>query len=184
MQEYKLRREQLAAMVDTPDLQLRKGADLLFRLAQEVDVPFHIFSAGIYDVIHAFLEHHNLNKFGMHVVSNMMAFDDDNVLQGFQGTLIHTMNKNSLALHKSPAWELVKVCEFARVEHAGTLLCLGRVRHMLGTCTTHAWDVYDTYMTSLGWCRIGHTCFCWGTTSGMWAWLRAWTQRSRSMSGS
>eukprot|EP00045_Choanoeca_perplexa_P013784 m.157618 g.157618 ORF g.157618 m.157618 type:complete len:296 (+) comp16452_c0_seq25:1160-2047(+) len=108
MKEYKLRREHLAAMVDTPDLQLRKGAALLFRLAQEKDVPFHIFSAGLYDVIHAFLEHCGLAKFGMHVVSNLMTFGEDGYLQGFEGTLIHTMNKNSMALQKSPAWQLVK----------------------------------------------------------------------------
>eukprot|EP00730_Choanoeca_flexa_P005285 TRINITY_DN11918_c0_g3_i2.p1 TRINITY_DN11918_c0_g3~~TRINITY_DN11918_c0_g3_i2.p1 ORF type:complete len:323 (+),score=50.67 TRINITY_DN11918_c0_g3_i2:1490-2458(+) len=107
MQQYKLRQEHLDAMVATDDLQLRKGAEALFRQAQAMDIPFHIFSAGLYDVIHAFLKHHGLDQLGMHVVSNMMTFDDEGYLSGFKGTLIQTMNKNSTAMRDSPAWELV-----------------------------------------------------------------------------
>ena len=170
MQEYQLRREHLMTMVNTPDLQLRQGADLLFRLAQEMDVPFHIFSAGLYDVIHAFLEHHDLNKFGMHVVSNMMVFGEDGVLQGFEGTLIHTMNKNSMALHASPAWQLVKVgvpCTWAQ-----------RLKdlHGVGPLAVHC------PLANAPCFRIDRTCCCWATTRGMWAWPKAWRPRSRSTS--
>ena len=35
------------------------------------DIPFHIFSAGIYDVIRAFVAHAGLGHEGVHVGSNM-----------------------------------------------------------------------------------------------------------------
>jgi 5'-nucleotidase len=109
MVEYKLQQAMLPAMVSTPDLQLRAGADQLFQRAQERSVPFHIFSAGLYDVIHCFLELKGMAQFGIHVVSNMMEFDPAGYLTGFRGHLIHTLNKNSTALQSSEGWARVKV---------------------------------------------------------------------------
>ena len=104
-----LRQESLVAMAKHPRLQLRQGVVDLMRMAHEKDVPLHIFSAGLYDVIHAFLEVHGLAKYSPHVVSNMMEFNDRGVLTGFKGTLIHTLNKNSAALRSSPGWNRVEV---------------------------------------------------------------------------
>ncbi|EDQ90521.1 uncharacterized protein MONBRDRAFT_21372 [Monosiga brevicollis MX1] len=109
MMEYKLHRNHLKEMVKNSRLQLRGGTEQLFAACQSHDAPFHIFSAGLYDVIHAFLAHHNLEKLGMHVVSNMMSFDQDGFLTDFQGTLIHSLNKNSKALRDSPEWDRIKV---------------------------------------------------------------------------
>ena len=109
MKEYSLKRTHLREMVETPDLQLRPGTDALFRSAHEKEVQFHIFSAGLYDVIHAYLDYTGMAKYGMHVVSNMMVFDEEERIVGFKGALIHTLNKNSTALRDSPDWELVKV---------------------------------------------------------------------------
>lgn len=104
-----LRREQLKDMASNPRLQLRKGVDEFLRAAHGQSVPVHIFSAGLYDVIHAYLELQGLDKYGAHVVSNMMEFEPDGRLLGFKGNLIHTLNKNSRAMRSSPGWERVEV---------------------------------------------------------------------------
>eukprot|EP00049_Salpingoeca_infusionum_P026731 m.27595 g.27595 ORF g.27595 m.27595 type:complete len:279 (+) comp8948_c0_seq1:217-1053(+) len=103
MVEHKFRREYLASIANAPRLVLREGVpDMLHRLHAS-KIPMHIFSAGLYDVIHSYLSHHQLDHLA-HVVSNMMVFDDSGLLTGFQGTLIHTMNKNSTALRNSAGW--------------------------------------------------------------------------------
>lgn len=94
----KLRREHLKEMVKTPNLSLREQAPELLRLAHELGVPVHVFSAGLYDIIHAFFEERDLMRYHPHVVSNMMDFDKHGILKGFKGNLIHSFNKNSSAL--------------------------------------------------------------------------------------
>eukprot|EP00041_Stephanoeca_diplocostata_P007274 m.101653 g.101653 ORF g.101653 m.101653 type:complete len:266 (-) comp16815_c0_seq1:534-1331(-) len=99
MVQAKLHKDQLTEIGSSPDLQLRERAKELFTLAQQLGIPFHVFSAGIRDVIVAAFEHWGVNKLGVHVVSNMMDWDDaTGYLRGFTGELIHTLNKNSKAL--------------------------------------------------------------------------------------
>lgn len=104
-----LRKEDLRDIVDNPRLQLRENVDRFLQLAHEHGVPLHIFSAGLYDVIHAYLQLHGLDKYQAHVVSNMMEFDAQGRLLGFQGSLIHTLNKNSTVLRSSPGWAKIEV---------------------------------------------------------------------------
>lgn len=103
-------------MVKTPDLALRDHAEELFKLLSEKNVLCHLLSAGIYDVIHAFLKEKDMEKYGMHVVSNMMHFDENGKLDTFVGEIIHTENKNACVLTESKAWDDVKVSSFVCFE--------------------------------------------------------------------
>lgn len=105
-------------MVTTPTIALRDGVPELLKTAHEHAIPFHIFSAGIYDIIHAYLSHLDLHKYGAHVVSNIMVFDPEtHRLTGFEGSLIHTFNKNGSALRGSPGW--------TRIEGRKSVILLG-----------------------------------------------------------
>jgi len=104
-----LKKEQLVEIAQHPRLQLRKSVDQFLKIADDRQVPVHIFSAGLYDVIHAYLSLHGLDRYHPHVVSNMMDFDEEGRLVGFKGNLIHTLNKNSSAMHSSGGWELIQV---------------------------------------------------------------------------
>lgn len=118
IQREGLRQDFIKKMVSTPSIALREGAVELIKTAHDKAVPFHIFSAGIYDVIHAYLEHLDLAKYGPHVVSNMMEFDPNtHYLVGFKGSLIHTFNKNGMALRGSPGW--------ANIEQRKSVVLLG-----------------------------------------------------------
>ena len=109
MKTQGLKKEHLKELVKSPNIALRKGAGSLIHLAHNQGIPFHIFSAGLYDVIHEFLEYQGLNSHGVHVVSNMMDFDfETGELKGFTGSLIHTFNKNGSALRGSPGWQHIQ----------------------------------------------------------------------------
>ena len=76
MVKYGLRREYLEDMAATDGLQLRDGVPEFLHALKERGVPIHIFSAGLYDIIHVFLRQRGLDGLG-HVVSNMMQFDEE-----------------------------------------------------------------------------------------------------------
>lgn len=104
-----LEQRHLKELVKSPTIALRVGAAELIHRAKTHGIPFHIFSAGLYDVIHAFIEHQGLGQADVHVVSNMMEFDaTTGKLTGFKGNLIHSFNKNGGALRGSPGWSHIE----------------------------------------------------------------------------
>jgi len=84
------------------NMALRRGAREFLHELAAANVPVLIFSAGIADVIIEFLRQQNILLPNIHVVSNRMKFDENGVLIGFQGELIHTLNKNATTLRNSP----------------------------------------------------------------------------------
>lgn len=107
MLEYGLTKDHVQSCASSPGIMLRDGVETMLRRAQETKVPVHIFSAGLYDVIHAHLRIKDLEKYGAHVASNVMEFDEDGKLLGFKGKLIHTLSKNGACLEGSPNWDEV-----------------------------------------------------------------------------
>ena len=71
----------------------REGFMEVFELLAREKVPVPIFSAGIYDVIHAVLNKEYAKTIAkmppknVHVISNMMRFDENDKVVGFDGTV-------------------------------------------------------------------------------------------------
>ncbi|KAF4149016.1 Pyrimidine 5'-nucleotidase (UMPH-1) [Phytophthora infestans] len=122
--EYQLSKDQVKTAVASGSLSFRPGFHSLFRLLHDQQVPTLVFSAGLYDVIHAALEkefaaEHNCThitaeeipdeqKFtpdNVHVVSNMMHFDAKGRIERFDGPVIHPLTKTAHALLDSPYWK-------------------------------------------------------------------------------
>ncbi|RLN50290.1 hypothetical protein BBJ29_003514 [Phytophthora kernoviae] len=119
--DYKLTDDQVKQAVALGSLSYRQGFHPLFKLLQDRQVPTLIFSAGLYEVIHAALEREfaaeskrngakSVDKKlftpnNVHVVSNMMRFNAQGIIEGFNGTLIHSLNKTARVLLDSPFWE-------------------------------------------------------------------------------
>ncbi|CAH0477633.1 unnamed protein product [Peronospora belbahrii] len=97
--------------VEESDITLREGFMEIFELLARENVPTLIFSAGLYDVIHAVLNKEyaktpaKVPPGNVHVVSNMMRFDENDKVVGFDGTLIHSLNKNASALIDTDFWK-------------------------------------------------------------------------------
>ncbi|PAV79995.1 hypothetical protein WR25_07708 isoform B [Diploscapter pachys] len=98
--QSKFTKQQVRQFVDTSRkqnrIQLRDGVPA-FLLALECHrIPLVLFSAGIGNVIEIYLdmELHKVPK-NIHLISNMMRFDQQDVVASFSEPLIHTFCKNS-----------------------------------------------------------------------------------------
>uniref|UniRef100_A0A1I7ZKA5 5'-nucleotidase n=1 Tax=Steinernema glaseri TaxID=37863 RepID=A0A1I7ZKA5_9BILA len=81
-----------------------RGFEMIGKL-QEHSVPLIIFSAGIGNVIEVFLKHHMKTiPHNVHLISNMMEFDDEGVCKSFTEPLIHTFCKNSSVINGERAF--------------------------------------------------------------------------------
>lgn len=93
MIEHKLTRQAVRDAVDASDICFREGFMDIFDVLETQNVPTLIFSAGLYDVIHAVLDREYAKTErgspppNVHVVSNMMRFDGNDTLIGFDGTV-------------------------------------------------------------------------------------------------
>jgi len=67
---------------------------------QAAGVPVLVFSAGLGDSVSAVLRYHNAFLPNIHIISNYLRFNGLQV-NGFQGDIIHSFNKNEHALEKS-----------------------------------------------------------------------------------
>ena len=72
---------------------------------QAADVPVLVFSAGLGDSVSAVLRYHNALLPNVHIISNYLQFDGLRV-NGFQGDIIHSFNKNEHAVEKSDYFEV------------------------------------------------------------------------------
>ncbi|VDK56815.1 unnamed protein product [Anisakis simplex] len=81
--------------VEASKIELRDEADEMILDLSENDVPLIIFSAGIGNVIDIYLKKRLGKKpRNVHLISNMMDFDELGVVNGFREPLIHTFCKN------------------------------------------------------------------------------------------
>ncbi|ORZ11145.1 pyrimidine 5'-nucleotidase [Absidia repens] len=95
-------------MIEQNNIELRPGLDTMLSYCRDTNVPFLVFSAGIGDLIERVLLKHQLLFDNMHIVSNMMQFDQDDVCVGFNEPLIHVLNKSEVQVEKTPYSPLVE----------------------------------------------------------------------------
>lgn len=96
-----VQREVLERLVRDSNIRLRDNAGSLMAHLDAARVPLVMFSAGIGDIISIFLAQRlGAVPANMHVISNMMTYDDKKVVSGFREPLIHTFNKNGKVISK------------------------------------------------------------------------------------
>uniref|UniRef100_A0AAQ4SA80 5'-nucleotidase n=1 Tax=Gasterosteus aculeatus aculeatus TaxID=481459 RepID=A0AAQ4SA80_GASAC len=106
--EQRLERDKLAEVVRESDAALREGYEQFFDRLQQHDVPVFIFSAGLGDVLEEIIRQAGVYHPNVKVVSNFMDFDENGVLKGFKGELIHVYNKQDGALRNTEYFKQVK----------------------------------------------------------------------------
>ncbi|XP_065834287.1 7-methylguanosine phosphate-specific 5'-nucleotidase A-like [Oscarella lobularis] len=104
----RLHRDVIPQIVAETKLNLRDGCTHLFELLHRHNVPLLVFSAGLGDIIREILRQRSVFYPNMHIVSNFMEFDDQGVISGFKGNLIHTFNKNENSVHNSDYFEEIE----------------------------------------------------------------------------
>ncbi|KAJ3217710.1 hypothetical protein HDU67_007406 [Dinochytrium kinnereticum] len=100
--ELKLTKPDLTTMIQQTPVTFRPELSNVIKRSAEAQIPFLVFSAGLYDIIREILERADLKPPSLHVVSNRMKFDDNDVCIGFHDPLIHVMNKNEAKVEGSP----------------------------------------------------------------------------------
>ncbi|XP_007535544.1 7-methylguanosine phosphate-specific 5'-nucleotidase [Erinaceus europaeus] len=99
--QQKIQKFQIAQMVRESSVMLREGYKAFFNTLYQNNIPLFIFSAGVGDVLEEIIRQMKVFHSNIHIVSNYMDFDEDGILQGFKGQLIHTYNKNSSVCENS-----------------------------------------------------------------------------------
>ncbi|KAI3361540.1 hypothetical protein L3Q82_012962, partial [Scortum barcoo] len=106
--EQRLEKDKLSEVVRESDAALREGYEEFFDRLQQHNVPVFIFSAGLGDVLEEIIRQAGVYHPNVKVVSNFMDFDDNGVLRGFKGELIHVYNKHDGALRNTEYFKQLK----------------------------------------------------------------------------
>ncbi|PNF29815.1 7-methylguanosine phosphate-specific 5'-nucleotidase [Cryptotermes secundus] len=98
--------EELEEVIRREGAELREGTDKMLQSLQAAGVPVLVFSAGLGDSVSAVLRYHNVLFSNVHIISNYLRFDGLQV-NGFQGDIIHSFNKNEHAIEKSDYFQIL-----------------------------------------------------------------------------
>ena len=82
---------------DKSVMELRKGFKRFLKLLKERNVPLVIISAGLTNVIKAFLIEHDIDLDNIYIISNEIYFENG-VAKGIAHDIIHSMNKSEVSL--------------------------------------------------------------------------------------
>ncbi|XP_042218547.1 cytosolic 5'-nucleotidase 3-like isoform X1 [Homarus americanus] len=100
--------ESLKGMVSSSNARLRDGTEDLFSKLHSTNVPVLVFSAGMGDILEQVLRHFNVYTDNVKVVSNFFKYNEEGVMVGFKGELVHVFNKNENAIHSSNYFNKLK----------------------------------------------------------------------------
>ncbi|WKX91845.1 hypothetical protein Q1695_010124 [Nippostrongylus brasiliensis] len=138
---------------------LRDQADHMMVRLNQLGVPLVVFSAGIGNIIEMYLE----QKLGripsnIHLISNMMNFDEKGVVVSFSEPLIHTFCKNSSVVRKQAEFfhdvsgrtnvillgdSMGDIHMDVGVEKQGPTLKIGFLNSDISNLLSHYLEVYD-----------------------------------------
>lgn len=106
--EQALPKAKLKEIVEESDIMLKEGYENFFDKLQQYNIPVFIFSAGIGDVLEEVIRQAGVYYPNVKVVSNFMDFDDNGLLRGFKGELIHVFNKHDGSLKNTEYFNQLK----------------------------------------------------------------------------
>jgi 5'-nucleotidase len=96
--ESKMKDTDVIDMVQRSKVVFRAGIDKLMERVEELSIPVLVFSAGLANVIEEILRQNNLLLPHLHIVSNVMLFDETGTVRDFAPPLIHVFNKSEAVL--------------------------------------------------------------------------------------
>ncbi|XP_067825436.1 cytosolic 5'-nucleotidase 3-like [Heptranchias perlo] len=97
----RIQKNKLAETVRESNAVLRDGYKDFFHKLYQCRIPVFIFSAGVGDILMEIIKQVEVYSSNITVVSNFMDFDENGVLKGFKGELIHIYNKREAALRNA-----------------------------------------------------------------------------------
>uniref|UniRef100_UPI00398E377A cytosolic 5'-nucleotidase 3A-like isoform X2 n=1 Tax=Pristiophorus japonicus TaxID=55135 RepID=UPI00398E377A len=116
----RIQKNKLAETVRESDAALRDGYKDFFDKLNKHNIPVFIFSAGVGDILEEIIHRFGVYHENVTVVSNFMDFDENGVLKGFKGELIHIFNKHEGALRNTEYFQ--QLAEYSNVVLLGDSL--------------------------------------------------------------
>ncbi|XP_006832207.1 PREDICTED: cytosolic 5'-nucleotidase 3A [Chrysochloris asiatica] len=106
--EQALPKNKIKEIVEESDIMLKEGYENFFDKLKQHSIPVFIFSAGIGDIVVEVIRQADVCHPNIKVVSNFMDFDENGILKGFKGELIHVFNKHDGALRNTDYFNQLK----------------------------------------------------------------------------
>jgi cytosolic 5'-nucleotidase 3 len=117
MLESNLTKNVIEDVIKKNRLTPREGMDSFFKFINSKKIPCLILSAGLGDIIEAFLRERKVLEKNIHIISNFFSYDSKGKVIGYKSKIIHTFNKNEAQISGT---------RFAKeVENKKNLLLLG-----------------------------------------------------------
>jgi len=104
----KITKEDISLMVKQTYVEMRPDVDVFLKTCSDMSIPLLVFSAGVSDVIEEVLVQHKLLHDNMHIVSNKMGWNADNVCDHFEEPLIHVFNKSEFCLEDTAYYDTIQ----------------------------------------------------------------------------
>ncbi len=92
--KYGLTQQTFIEIIQNKLIELKDYVEDFLKLCHSTNIPVIIFSAGVYNLIHGFLQKINADFDNVHVVANIFKFDSQGNFEGTLGDVIHSLNKN------------------------------------------------------------------------------------------
>jgi 5'-nucleotidase len=108
MGEYGLNREIVSRIVREQPLNARPGLRKFLDNLNARQIPLLIFSASVTDLIEGLLVKEQLWRNNIHVFSNRFAYDSTGQVTGYEGKIIHSLNKGEHALEGMPYFQSIR----------------------------------------------------------------------------
>ena len=90
-------------MIKQGKIRFRTGIDKFLKILNKNSIPLIIMSsAAIGDMILEFLKQQNLLFDNIHLIGNMMDFDEKGKFKGIKGKIIHSLNKREIEISELP----------------------------------------------------------------------------------
>ncbi|XP_075684647.1 cytosolic 5'-nucleotidase 3A isoform X2 [Rhinoderma darwinii] len=106
--EQRFQKDKLEEVVRDSNILLKEGYETFFDKLNEHTIPVFIFSAGLGDVLEEAIRQSGVYYPNVKVISNFMDFDENGVIKGFKGELIHVYNKHDGALRRTECFGHLK----------------------------------------------------------------------------
>ncbi|KDR22681.1 7-methylguanosine phosphate-specific 5'-nucleotidase [Zootermopsis nevadensis] len=103
---FEFQTKELEDVVRDGGTELREGTNIMLQSLQAAQVPVLVFSAGLGDSVSAVLRYYSVLLPNVHIISNYLRFNGLKV-NGLQGDIIHSFNKNEHALEKSGYFQVL-----------------------------------------------------------------------------
>ena len=105
----KLNKSDLANVINSENIALRKRAKDFFNLLNELEIPIIIISSSaLGETISMFIEKENLLFDNIKIISNEFIWDDEGYAIEIKEPIIHIFNKDETIINKFPFFDQIK----------------------------------------------------------------------------